>query len=449
MSLISWNCQGLGNLWSVSALEKVVRKEDPKLVFLMETKSNKKIWMDMFKEKCNMKDGLFVSSIGKSGGLALFWKAGVTVMVQLYSQTHIDALVDGGADVGWWHFTGFYGNLNTSKRPKSWAKLKYLKGTLTLPWLTIGDFNEIIEASEKKGGSDRPRQQMLNFIETINACGLHDLGYNGPKFTWNYERADGGRIRERLDRALATPEWLSLFPLAKLYHLSSSVSDHVPLVLCMAQKPRGTRHKKPFCFVSMWLKDQRSSLDVWNKRVFGHVGKKVVELQRKVEWLELKPSSTETNQALRSARSELNSWLDKEDAMWRQQSRLNWFQAGDRNTSFFYAKASSRQKKNLITGLLDDEDMWQEDEGKVEEIIVGYYQTLFRTNNPTDFMELLAAIQRKVTPVMNQQLTREYSEHEVKAALKQMYPFKAPGSDGMPPLFFQHFGPPVAMWSKK
>ena len=166
--------------------------------------------------------------------------------------------------------------------------------------------------SEKEGGSDRPRQQMTNFIETINACGLHDLGYNGPKFTWNYERADGVRIRERLDRALATPEWTSLFPLAKLYHLSSSVLDHAPLVLRMTQKLRCRRQKKSFRFESMWLKDQRceqvvidawekgrfsteghvlqncleqcrSSLDEWNKKIFGHVGKKVAELQRKVE----------------------------------------------------------------------------------------------------------------------------------------------------------------------
>ena len=216
MSLLSWNCWGLGNLQSVNALEKVVRKEDPKLVFLMETKSDKKNWMDMVNDKCNMKDGMFVSSIGKSGGLALFRKEGVTVMVQTYSKTHIDALVDEGENVGWWHFTGFYGNRDTAKCPESWAKLKYLKETSSLPWLTIGDFNEIIGTSEKEGGSDRPRQQMTNFIETINACGLRDLGYNGPKFTWNYERADGVRIRERLDRALTTPEWTSLFPLAKL-----------------------------------------------------------------------------------------------------------------------------------------------------------------------------------------------------------------------------------------
>ena len=38
MSIISWNCRGLGTPWVVQALKKAICKEDPSLVFLMETK---------------------------------------------------------------------------------------------------------------------------------------------------------------------------------------------------------------------------------------------------------------------------------------------------------------------------------------------------------------------------------------------------------------------------
>ena len=118
MNLMSWNCRGLGNLRTVKALEKAINKEDPIIVFLMETKSNRE-WMKFVKDKCNMKHGLIVPSEGKSGGLALLWREGITVDVQTYSQSHIDALVDGGANKGWWHLTGFYGNPDTAKRPES------------------------------------------------------------------------------------------------------------------------------------------------------------------------------------------------------------------------------------------------------------------------------------------------------------------------------------------
>ena len=67
-----------------------------------------------------------------------------------HSQSHIDALVYGGREVGWWHLAGFYGDLDTNKKPKSWRKLRYLSRTTELPWLVIGDFNEIISVYEKE-----------------------------------------------------------------------------------------------------------------------------------------------------------------------------------------------------------------------------------------------------------------------------------------------------------
>ena len=138
---------------------------------------------------------------------------------------------------GWWHLTGFYGNPKTERRSESRAKLKFLKNSSSLPWLVIGDFNEIIGLSEKEGGRIRPKRQMELFLEVINFCALRDLGYVGLKFTWLFQQRDGFQIRERLDRALGSSDWLVLFPRASLHHLSSSVSDHSPLSLHLKNRP--------------------------------------------------------------------------------------------------------------------------------------------------------------------------------------------------------------------
>ena len=37
---------------------------------------------------------------------------------------------------------------------------------------------------------------------------------------------------------------------------------------------------------------------------------------------------------------------------------INWFQNGDRNTSFLHAKSSARHKKNFMEGLIDDDGVW-------------------------------------------------------------------------------------------
>ena len=212
---------------------------------------------------------------------------------------------------------------------------------------------------------------MANFVDAVNWFGLRDIGFIGPKFTWLFERSDGFRIREWLDRALAKTNWVNLFPMSRLHHLTSSASDHPPLALQFVRKINAKKTKKLLRFKSMWLKDSRceevvldawtkglasqtnflliacpnvcrSWLDAWNKVEFNHVGKKIAELQKHLEWLELQPSSPSIIQDMRNTCVELNCWHEKEDAMWHQQSKINWYQSGDRNTSCFHAKASSR-----------------------------------------------------------------------------------------------------------
>nr|POE45415.1 hypothetical protein CFP56_20087 [Quercus suber] len=80
LNLLSWNCRGFGNLRIVKALENVVNKEEPIIVYLMEAKLNRD-WMEKVKEKCNLKHGLIVPSNGNSGGLAMMWKEGVKLEV--------------------------------------------------------------------------------------------------------------------------------------------------------------------------------------------------------------------------------------------------------------------------------------------------------------------------------------------------------------------------------
>ena len=183
----------------------------------------------------------------------------------------------------------------------------------------------------------------------------------------------------------------------------------------------------------------RTRLEGWNKTEFSHVSRKISELQKRLEWIELQPTTPNIAQLMRNTRIELNGWLEKEDAMWCQRSRLTWFQEGDRNTRFFHTKTSARYKKNLIEGLMDANGVWQEEEQIIEEIVVDYYKNLFTTSNPRNFNEILEAVETKVSPSRNHMLNRDFTTREVEQALKQMHPQKASGPDGMPPLFFQHF----------
>ena len=68
-----------------------------------------------------------------------------------------------------------------------------------------------------------------------------------------------------------------------------------------------------------------------------------------------------------------------------------------------------------------------------------YFQNIFTTSGPTRIEETLVAVDRVVSEEINQQLLLPFTPEEVRVALFQMHPSKAPGSDGMSSFFFQKF----------
>lgn len=103
--------------------------------------------------------------------------------MQTYSPNYIDAIVIEEQGARKWRFTGFYRHPKTSRLSKSWALLETLSTCSDLPWVCMGDYNELMYASEKEGGNTRPEGQMKLFQDTINRCNLRDMGFNGLAFT--------------------------------------------------------------------------------------------------------------------------------------------------------------------------------------------------------------------------------------------------------------------------
>ena len=71
--------------------------------------------------------------------------------------------------------------------------------------------------------------------------------------------------------------------------------------------------------------------------------------------------------------------------------------------------------------------------------MVNYFKSLFTALKGIVSTGALDCVPPLIDEMMNGDLCREFEASEVAIALKQMAPLKAPGSDGMPPLFYQHF----------
>ena len=73
--------------------------------------------------------------------------------------------------------------------------------------------------------------------------------------------------------------------------------------------------------------------------------------------------------------------LDKKEAFWKQRAKQHWLAEGDTNTRFFHSMASARQRRNRITRLNDDFGKWHSTDNGLEELIVDYFETLFKSDS--------------------------------------------------------------------
>ena len=118
---------------------------------------------------------------------------------------------------------------------------------------------------------------------------------------------------------------------------------------------------------------------------------------------------------------------------------MNWIKHGDKNKSFFHSKASQRRQRNFIKGLLDPQGNWCEDIEEVAGVVVDYFNNMFSIGSCNRIEECLEVVQQKVTTEMQQTLSKDFNADEVKVAVFQMGPTKAPEPDGMNALFYQKF----------
>jgi hypothetical protein len=366
MILISWNCRGIGHPQTVRDLCQLVKDKKPSILFLIETISQKHK-MEWLRVRLGFEGLLAVDPVGRSRGLALFWKEDVGLEIQNYSHRHITVVIQGTNFNKSWRFTGFYGHPDTSKRDESWALLRHLEQFTPCPWLCICDFNEITQQSEKEGVNLCKDSQMAKFREVIENCALSDLGFFGSKFTWSNGHRDGSFMKERLDRALANAEWDSLFKAVEVRIEARCSSNHNPVLVEFTEE-RQERRSGPsgFKFEAKWWVDEecgliihsawendvpianpitdvrqkldhcRRALTRWNRRKFGDVDESLKKKTK--ELVQLQQVEHSSNQdAIKKIQSEIDAILEQEDSRWKQRTKQHWYMHGDKNTQFFHA----------------------------------------------------------------------------------------------------------------
>ncbi|KAG9446646.1 hypothetical protein H6P81_012774 [Aristolochia fimbriata] len=183
-----------------------------------------------------------IDAVGSAGGVLVIWnRNNVEVLEDEHGAHCLGLKLRDIATSKVWCIGGIYGPCSNSGRKEFWEELENLLHCWDDPWIIAGDFNVIRYRWEKSPPAARITSQMRSFNDLIDAFSLKEVPTAGKRFTWCNNQMNP--ILSKLDRILASPEWLRLYLDCTTKVLNKVVSDHWPILLDTKAAAWG---KKPF-----------------------------------------------------------------------------------------------------------------------------------------------------------------------------------------------------------
>lgn len=376
-------------------------------------------------------------------------------------QYYVSATITSRADNSTWSLTGVYGPQEDPAKLQFIAELRSIKQQMLPGWVIMGDFNLIYRSCDKS--NERINRSLMNrFKSALDNLELKEIHLHGRKFTWSSE-TDNPTFT-KIDHVFCTRDWELAHQHCYMQALSSSASDHCPMLLTCTPF-----HRKftGFRFASYWLhlpgfaetvvdswtkpfssadkirvlhvklarlgkalkKRSRGTVEEWKRRT--EIAQEVVlRLDQAQEHRSLTPEEFSLR---KRAKQRILGFAALGRIKIRQRSRLTWIREGDANTKLFHLRATACRRKNYIPAFRTATGMVTAHQDKAQALL-HYTQQL--GSCPTrphildwDFLD----IQAHNLDRLDVQLTEE----EVRRAVFDTPAEKAPGPDGYNGLFYR------------
>lgn len=250
---------------------------------------------------------------------------------------------------------------------------------------------------------------------------------------------------------MANVDWMEMFPVARSEYLRFEGSDHRPLLTHFDDH---LKKKKGLFRYDRRLNEKPEVCQIvestWKASCQDSVLTKLCQVRHKlVEWakeqtaasrdhlirnqnlLEQELSKTIPNQdQIEVLKKILSKAYAEEEDFWRQRSRIQWLNGGDKNSSFFHAITRGRRACNKFTIIEDEAGQAFYTENQITKAFATFYQNLFTAGSSDASDVVNEALIPLVTTEMNSKLIEIPDKAEVQAAAFSINPGKAPGPDG-------------------
>ncbi|CAL9217216.1 unnamed protein product [Arabidopsis halleri] len=419
----------------------------------------------------------------KLGRIWVCWNNDVSITPILKSAQHVSCFIM-VINYGVRFLCSFvYASNFVVDRRALWADLCHLKTTVLqphLPWIVLGDFNEILSMTDHSRAMDYTFNTtgMRDFQNTVSFCELGDLSSAGPNFTW-INNQDSNPIGKKMDKALVTSDWLNCFSHSYASFEAGGISDHSRCMIHLSKT--NSQHRKPFKFFNfltthdqflptvaqVWttlpplyhsrvalslfhrkLKSLKSHLRLLNKSKFGDLPRKTLEAYGSYCAAQTTALSDPTISNLAALSETSETWqrlASLEEKFFHQKPRIQWMKCGDQNTSYFHRVAQTNASRNAVCSLTLESGAVLTDLNEIKAEAARHFREFLQAE-VDDFegvyQEYLSdLLTYRCSSTQCSKLVLPVSSEEVQKALFSLPSGKACGPDGYTKEFY------VAAWS--
>ncbi|XP_022842022.1 uncharacterized protein LOC111365716 [Olea europaea var. sylvestris] len=107
-----------------------------------------------------------------------------------------------------------------SRRPL-WNNIMDFNANVSLPWMILGDFNDVLKFNEKNNGAEVTPYEIQDFANCCLHAGLTNVRSIGCLYTWT-----NNSVWSKIDRAMVNDIWVAFRPFSMHCVHSRPYSEH-------------------------------------------------------------------------------------------------------------------------------------------------------------------------------------------------------------------------------
>lgn len=127
----------------------------------------------------------------------------------------------------------------------------------------------------------------------------------------------------------------------------------------------------------------------------------------------------------------------RHDTYWKKISRIDWLNNVDLNTTLFHSKTTIHRRINHIHQIQDDNNMWINNQRKIADTFVNYFEQQYRVPPTSLYMEIFNGFSSRLISNQYRSLMAPPTNEKIHKPLLGIGWEKAPGPDGYTSKFFK------------